>query len=54
MMRSARVVRLVPETERDRSDEDGAVHVVVPKRNVFDVFDPDKGWRLVCHSHKKR
>ena len=31
VMRSARVVRLVPETERDRSDDDGAVHVVVPR-----------------------
>ena len=46
VMRSARVadeyiVRLVPEAERDRPDDDGAVHVVVPMRNVFDVFNPD-------------
>ena len=31
----------VPDAERDRPDNDGSVHVVVPRRNVFDVLNPD-------------
>ena len=48
MMRPARlddenIVRPVPEAEPDRPDNDEAVPVVavVPRRNIFDVLNPD-------------
>ena len=37
------IVRPVPEAEPDRPDDDEAVPVVavVPRRNIFDVLNPD-------------
>ena len=36
------IVRPVPEEEAEEQPQDGSdVRVVVPRRNVFDVFNPD-------------
>ena len=37
------IVRPVPEAESDRPDDDEAVPVVsvVPRRNIFDILNPD-------------